>query len=131
MLTLKVLKKNLNEEFVKNTFNMNILSHIKKIFKKDRINVIDDSKSLEFIISNNSEVSPDSNTIELTFKKVITINNSDTDNQSIDRIVSEVKNFCDQVLLISNYSYKPLNMRDQKNANITTSFTGDRIELRP
>jgi len=123
MLNIKVEKKNLGEDFLNKTFGSNILSYIKKLFLNEKISIIDDSKSLELITANNSEVTGEGCTVELTFKKIITINNSDK--QSIDRIVSEVKNFCDQAVKINDYVYVPLNMRENKNVNITTSFTGN------
>jgi hypothetical protein len=123
MLNIKVEKKNLGEDFLIKTFSSNILSYIKKLFLNEKISIIDDSKSLELITANNSEVTGEGCTVELTFKKIITINNSDK--QSIDRIVSEVKNFCDQAVKINDYVYVPLNMRENKNVNITTSFTGN------
>jgi hypothetical protein len=123
MLNIKVEKKNLGEDFLNKTFGSNIISYIKKLFLNEKISVIDDSKSLELITANNSEVTGEGCTVELTFKKIITINNSDK--QSIDRFISEVKNFCDQAVKINDYVYVPLNMRENKNVNITTSFTGN------
>lgn len=124
MLMIKVNKKNLKEDTVNKTFGINILSYIKNLFKNEKINIINDSKTLELIASDISEENEDKTTIELTFKKTITINNSDTiDNQSLDRIVSEVKNFCDQAVKINNYVYLPLNMREKKNADTRASTT--------
>jgi len=128
MLIIKVDKKDLQDSFVKKTFGLNIISYVKDLFKNEKLNIIDDSKSLELITSDLSQKNDGSATIELTFKKVITINNSDTiDNQGLDRIVSEVKNFCDQAVKINNYVYLPLNMREKKNADTRTSITGNRI----
>lgn len=124
MLMIKVSKKNLKEDTVNKTFGINILSYIKNLFKNEKINIINDSKTLELIASDISEENEDKTTIELTFKKTITINNSDIiDNQSLDRIVSEVKNFCDQAVKINNYVYLPLNMREKKNADTRASTT--------
>lgn len=128
MLIIKVDKKDLQDSFVKKTFGLNIISYVKDLFKNEKLNIIDDSKSLELITSDLSQKNDGSATIELTFKKIITINNSDTiDNQGLDRIVSEVKNFCDQAVKINNYVYLPLNMREKKNADTRTSITGNRI----
>jgi len=125
MLIIKVDKKDLHENFVKKTFSLNIISYVKDLFKNEKLNIIDDSKSLELITSDFSQKNDGSATIELTFKKVITINNSDTiDNHGLDRIVSEVKNFCDQAVKINNYVYLPLNMREKKNADTRPSITG-------
>jgi hypothetical protein len=124
MLMIKVSKKNLKEDTVNKTFGINILSYIKNLFKNEKINIINDSKTLELIASDISEENEDKTTIELTFKKIITINNPDTiDNQGLDRIVSEVKNFCDQAVKINNYVYLPLNMREKKNADTRASIT--------
>ena len=113
---------------VDKTFGINILSYIKDLFKNEKINIINDSKTLELIASDLSEISEDSTTIELTFKKIITINNPSTmDSHGLDRIVSEVKNFCDQAVKINNYIYLPLNMREKKDANTRTIITRNRI----
>ena len=93
-----------------------------------KINIINDSKTLELITSESSEKNEGNATIELTFKKTITINNLDSiDNHSLDKSVSEVKNFCDQAVKINNYVYLPLNMRDKKNADTRTSTSRNRI----
>jgi hypothetical protein len=104
---------------------------IREHFNNEKINIIDDSNSLELITSDIVEKKEDLTTIELTFKKTITINNLDIeDRQEIDRIISEIKNFCNQSVNINNYVYLPLNMREKKNGNNRTSITGDRIERR-
>lgn len=127
MLIVKVDKKDFKEEIIKKTFGINILSYIKQSFKNEKINIIEDSKSLELIATNPSEKNEGGTTIEITYKKIITINNSDTiDNQGLDKIVSEVKNFCDQAVNINNYVYLPLNMREKKNADTRTSTSGNR-----
>jgi hypothetical protein len=128
MLIIKVDKKDISENIIKKTFDSNITLYVKSLFKNDKINIIDDSKTLELITSESSEKNEGNATIELTFKKRITINNLDSiDNHSLDKIVSEVKNFCDQAVKINNYVYLPLNMRDKKNADTRTSTTGNRI----
>ena len=67
-------------------------------------------------------------TIELTFKKVITINNADiNDKQCLDKAISEIKNFCDQAVSVNNYVYLPLNMREKNNANTRAGSTWNSI----
>jgi len=128
MLIIKVDKKDISENIIKKTFDSNITLYVKSLFKNDKINIIDDSKTLELITSESSEKNEGNATIELTFKKRITINNLDSiDNHSLDKIVSEVKNFCDQAVKINNYVYLPLNMRDKKNADTRTSTSRNRI----
>jgi hypothetical protein len=128
MLIIKVDKKDISENIIKKTFDSNITSYVKSLFKNDKINIINDSKTLELITSESSEKNEGNATIELTFKKTITINNLDSiDNHSLDKIVSEVKNFCDQAVKINNYVYLPLNMRDKKNADTRTSTSRNRI----
>ena len=130
MLIVKVFKKNKEEDLISNLFKINILEYIKKTFKSEKINIIDDSKTLELVSTNTPDNSDkDLVTVELTYKKIITINNQDfSDKQNLDRIISEVKNFCDQAVKINNYVYLPLNMRERKNATDRTSPTGNRIE---
>lgn len=124
MLFIKVNKSKNNEEFIKKIFTKNIINYFISLFKQKKINIIDDSKSLEFILSDEQKENEDQLTIELTFKKVITINNSDIkDKQCLDRAISEIKNFCDQAVSVNNYVYLPLNMREKNNANTRTSST--------
>lgn len=128
MLIIKVHKKNENENFLKKLFNKNITDYFISLFKKKKINIIDDSNSLEFIFSDEQKESEDQTTIEITYKKTITINNLDLeDKQCLDKTISEIKNFCDQAVNINNYVYLPLNMREKKNANTRTSPSGNRI----
>ena len=128
MLIIKVHKKNENENFLKKLFNKNITDYFISLFKKKKINIIDDSNSLEFIFSDEQKESEDQTTIEITYKKTITINNLNLeDKQCLDKTISEIKNFCDQAVNINNYVYLPLNMREKKNANTRTSPSGNRI----
>ncbi len=130
MLTIKVNKN--NDGLVKKIFGPTTISHIKDLFKKENINIIDDSKYLELITSDILSKDENSTNIELTFKKTITINNKDIeDKHSLDKIISEIKNFCDQAVNINNYVYLPLNMRERKNADTRTSATGNRIKGGP
>ena len=66
MLMIKVNKKNLKEDTVNKTFGIIILSYIKNLFKNEKINIINDSKTLELIASDISEENEDKSTIELT-----------------------------------------------------------------
>ena len=128
MLTIKVSKKNDDEGIIKNIFTTSTISYIKNLFKKENINIIDDSNSIELITSDLSQKNTDSTTIELTYKKIITINNYNKDDkQSLDKIISEIKNFCDQAVNTNNYVYLPLNMRERKNADTRTSTARNRV----
>ena len=54
----------------------NSIRYFFSLFKQNKANIIDDSKSLEFIFSEEQQESDVGATIELTFKKTITINNA-------------------------------------------------------
>ena len=128
MLIIKVNKKSADENFVKKIFSGNTLSHVKNLFKNEKINIINDSNCLEIIASDILEKNEDKTTIELTFKKTITINNPDIEDRlCLDKIITEIKNFCDQAVNINNYVYLPLNMREKKDADTRTSTTRNRI----
>jgi len=128
MLIIKINKKKENENFLKKLFNKSITDYFISIFKKKKINIIDDSNSLEFIFSDEQKENEDHTTIEITYKKTITINNSELeDKQCLDKTISEIKNFCDQTVNINNYVYLPLNMREKNNANNRTSLTRNGI----
>jgi len=128
MLTIKAIKKDGSEKLISKIFSSKMFGFIREHFNNEKINIIDDSSSLELITSDLVEKKEDLTTIELTFKKTITINNLDIeDRQEIDRIISEIKNFCNQSVNINNYVYLPLNMREKKNGNNRTSSTGNRL----
>ena len=128
MLVFKVFKKNKQEDTVTNLFKSKVLDYVKKTFESEKINIIDDSKLFELVSTDGAKFNKDSLTIELTFKKTLTINNQDIDDkQNLDKLISEVKNFCDQAVKINNYVYLPLNMRERKNATDRTSITGNRF----
>ena len=128
MLIIKLEKNDIKDDATKKIFNKNLFSYIKDLFNKEKINIIEDSKSLELVTSNLDE-KIEKTTIELVYKKTITINNEDIkDKQCLDSIISEIKNFCNQAVEINNYVYLPLNMREKKNANTRTSTTGDGVQ---
>lgn len=128
MLVVKVFKNNKEENKITTLFKSKILEYIKKTFESEKINIIDDSKTFELVSTDSIKESKDSFTVELTFKKTLTINSSDIDDkQNLDKLISEVKNFCDQAVKINNYVYLPLNMRERKNATDRTSITGNRF----
>ena len=127
MLIIKLDKKDMKDDAGKKIFSKNLFSYIKDLFNQEKINIIEDSKSLELVTSNLDEKT-EKTTIELVYKKTITINNEDIkDKQCLDRVISEIKNFCNQAVEINNYVYLPLNMREKNNANTRTSTSGDRI----
>lgn len=129
MLVIKATKKAGSENLFSKIFSSKMFSYIRDHFNGEKINIIDDSNSLELITSDFVEKKEDQMTIELSFKKTITINNFDTeDRQELDQIISEIKNFCDQAVKINNYVYLPLNMRERKNGNNRASPTRNGIQ---
>ena len=101
MLVVKVNKRTENENFIKKIFNKNLTNYFISLFKEKKLNIIDDSKSLELILAEEQKKEEEFLTIEITYKKIITINNSNIeDKQCLDRAISEIKNFCDQAVNI-------------------------------
>jgi hypothetical protein len=128
MLIIKLDKKDIKDDASKKIFSKNLFSYIKDLFNQEKINIIEDSKSLELVTSNLDEKT-EKTTIELVYKKTITINNEDIkDKQCLDRVISEIKNFCNQAVEINNNVYLPLNMREKNNANTRTSTYGDGVQ---
>jgi len=128
MLTIKAIKKDGSQNLLSKVFSSKMFGYIREHFNNEKINIIDDSTSLEVITSDFVEKKEDQMVIELTFKKTITINNLDIeDRQELDRIISEIKNFCNQAVNINNYVYLPLNMREKNNGNNRTSSSGNRL----
>lgn len=123
MFIVKIDKMKLGEESSLKIFGRNILEHIKSKFRNDKISIIDDSRGFELITSGPSDVS-DSSTIELTFKKTITLKPNELDDKnSLDRVLSEIKDFCDQSAKINNYEYRLITMRGSKDGIDRTGIT--------
>jgi hypothetical protein len=127
MLNIKVEKKDVSSDFWSKIFNKSLFSHIKTIFSHEKITLIEDSKTLEMMSSSVDEKISENVIIELTYKKNIVINHADlNDRNLIDKIICEIKDFCDSSSNMNNYSYLPLNMRNRKDDNKGTSTSGNR-----
>lgn len=114
MFIMKIDKKVIGQESSLKISGRNILDYIKSKFRDDKINIINDSKGFELIASRDSDNSEFA-TIELTFKKTITVMSGDLDDKnSLDRVLSEIRDFCDQSAKIENYEYRLITMRGQK-----------------
>lgn len=117
MITVKFFqqKKDRVDAFYK--INKKISSFInQKIDKK--INLIDDNNSLEIVASDSNKNLDGDIKVELTYKKTITINNSDLFNrEKIDQLITEIKNFCDQTISIEKFSYIPIHLRSKESNN--------------
>ena len=84
-----------------------------KIDKK--INLIEDNNSMEIVASNLSKEDVGEFQIDLSYRKTITINNSDLfDRSKVDKLITEIKNFCEQAINIEKFSYVPIHMRNKK-----------------
>jgi hypothetical protein len=84
-----------------------------KIEKK--INLIEDNNSIEIVASDLNKVDSGEIKVELSYRKTITINNSDLfDKSKVDKLIMEIKNFCEQAINIEKFSYVPIHMREKK-----------------
>jgi hypothetical protein len=114
MITVKMFhpKKSRTKTFY--DINNKVVSYINnKIDKK--VSIIDDSNSLEVVASDNIKTNNSSTKIELTFKKTIQLNEEDIEDKLyLDKVISEIKNFCDQSVLIEKFSYTPIHLREKK-----------------
>jgi hypothetical protein len=111
MIAVKFSKKNNNNQKI-----YEINKHIVDFFKsktKTKLNIIDDSKSIELVSSDN--INGDDSKIELTYKKTIAINNMDLlERENIDKLICEIKDFCEQAVKIDHFTYTPLLLREKK-----------------
>lgn len=114
MIAVKFSKKNNNNQKI-----YEINKHIVDFFKsktKTKLNIIDDSKSIELVSSDN--INGDDSKIELTYKKTIAINNLDLlERENIDKLICEIKDFCEQAVKIDQFIYTPLLLREKKEKN--------------
>jgi len=118
MITVKLFQPKKNRTKIIYDMNDSIANFINnKIDKK--VSMIDDFSSLEVVASDDTKNSNSSTKIELMFKKTISLKDEDfSDKLSLDMIMTEVKNFCEQSLMIEKFSYKPIHLRErEKNAN--------------
>lgn len=100
-------KFNLGNNFsnIEKTVN-NFIKYIRTSFFKE-FKIIKDSDTVEISsgkIENKSEFN-----IELVIKKVIPINEDVfNDRQELDKVITEIKNFCDSAEKIENFKYKKI-----------------------
>ena len=101
------VKFNVNNNFknAEKTIN-NFIKYIKKSFIKE-FKVIKDSDTVE--ISSGKISQQDGFNIELVVKKVIPINEDVfRDREELDKVITEIKNFCDSAEKIENFKYKKI-----------------------
>ena len=111
MITVKFFqqKKDRTDAFYK--INKKISSFINQKIEK-KINLIDDNNALEIVTSDLGRNDVGDIKVELVYRKTITINNSDLlDREKVDRLITEVKNFCDQTISIEKFCYIPIQLR--------------------
>ena len=88
----------------------NISDFLRKDMNKN-INMISDSNSIE-IVSGNLDVNKCDISVELMFKKTISISSDEIENrESLDKFISEVKHFCKQASVIEDSAYIPIEYR--------------------
>ena len=99
------VKFNMDNNFsnVEKTIN-NFVKYIRTSFIKE-FKIIKDSDTVE--ISSGKIINPDEFSIELVIKKVIPINEDVfRDREELDKVITEIKNFCDSAEKIENFKYK-------------------------
>jgi len=124
MFSLKIDKREIGEEPSLKVFSKNIIDYIKNKFYGENISIINDSKRSELIASGPSDDHGEFSTIELTFKKTIMLSSKDLDDKnSLDRALSQIRDFCDQSAKINNYEYRLITMRGSKDGADRTGTT--------
>lgn len=124
MFSLKIDKREIGEEPSLRLFSKNIVDYIKNKFYGENISIINDSKRSELIASSSSDDRGEFSTIELTFKKTIMLSSNDLDDKnSLDRALSQIRDFCDQSAKINNYEYRLITMRGPKDGADRTGTT--------
>ena len=110
MLAVKFFNDKIKENKVLIRTIKNVSDFLRKDMNKD-INIISDSNSSE-IISGNLDNNKFDISVELMFKKTISIDSEEIQNlESLDKFIDEVKHFCRQVSNIESNSYTPLEFR--------------------
>ena len=110
MLAVKFFNDKIKQNKTLNKTIKNISDFLRKDMNKN-INIISDKNSTE-IVSGNLDVNNCDTTVELMFKKTISINSNNMENrESLDKFISEVKHFCKQASIIEDNSYVPIEYR--------------------
>lgn len=114
MITVKFFQQKKDRTDIFYKINEKIISFINQKINQ-KINLIDDNNGLEIVASDSSKISSGEIKVELNYRKVITINNSDLlDRSKVDKLINEIKNFCDQSISIEKFSYIPIHLRENK-----------------
>ncbi len=110
MFAVKFFNDKIKENIILNKTIKNISDFLRKDMNKD-INIISDNNSAE-IISGNLDINKCDVSVELMFKKTISISLDEVQNlESLDKFISEVKHFCKQVSIIEDNAYIPIEYR--------------------
>lgn len=116
MLLVKIYNNKENRENIFNKTIGNITNFIFNTLSFNKAKIASDSDCIE-ITSGNNIIETEDNLIvaELLVKKTITIKKSDlSDNQKLDKFISEIKGFCSQAKLIENFEYLPIEIRNNQ-----------------
>lgn len=89
-----------------------IITYISGKLHFSNTRIISDSKSTEITAGSYNNKESKTITLELSIKKTITIDESELDDLfKLDKLISEVKNFCNEAKIIEEWKYKDLEFR--------------------
>lgn len=111
MFAVKIFSKKIKTNSILERTARNISDFLKNNMRRE-LNTISDSNSIE-MVSGNLDANDGGVVVELMIKKTLFLENEDLhDRQKLDKLIKEVKHFCEQASSIEDLKYLPINYRD-------------------
>jgi hypothetical protein len=111
MFAVKLFCENIKTNSILERTAKNISDYLKDNMRRE-LNTISDSKSIE-MVSGNLDANDGGVVVELMIKKTLFLEKEDLhDRQKLDKLIREVKHFCEQASSVEDLKYLPINYRD-------------------
>lgn len=111
MFAVKIFSEKIKTNSILERTARNISDFLKDNMKRE-LNTISDSNSIE-MVSGNLDANDGGVVVELMIKKTLFLERDDLhDRQKLDKLIKEVKHFCEQASSIEDLKYLPINYRD-------------------
>jgi ribosomal protein S17 len=113
MFAVKIFSKKRRKNNILERTIQNLSDFLKKEMSRS-VNIVSDNNSIE-MVSGNLDANNGEIVTELMFKKTIILDADDLKNkEKLDKYVKEIKHFCEQVSIIEDLKYLPLQFRNYK-----------------
>ena len=111
MFAVKIFSEKIKTNSILERTARNISDFLKNNMRRE-LNTISDSNSIE-MVSGNLDANDGGVVVELMIKKTLFLEKEDLhDRQKLDKLIKEVKHFCEQASSVEDLKYLPINYRD-------------------